>query len=85
MLYRICTEDKNRQGLETVVGMYYDGFTILSGRGYWKGTAENSLVIEIVAEEEDAPKILALAENIKIKNGQESVLVQAINCKHTFV
>ena len=77
MLYRIFTEDKNQLAIEKILNTYYEGFTIFKGDGFWRLQKENSLIIEIITEDEDA-KINKLAEEIKAKNGQEAVLVQKI-------
>lgn len=76
-LYRICTENKNRAAIERLVSSYVDGFTILEGTGYWKGNREQSLIIEIAGGETYLPSVVQqIAEQIKLCNTQEAVLVQ---------
>lgn len=47
MLYRIVTEDKNRERIIRAVSAKFDGFTLLPTTGFWRGTREKSIVIEI--------------------------------------
>lgn len=76
MLYRISTEDLNRSGIEAIISQYFDGFRVVSDSGYWKGASEDSLTIDIVAEEYEQPLIEKIARKIKEVNHQESVLLQ---------
>lgn len=72
-MYRIYTEDKNRKGIIACAATLFDGFTALPATGYWKGEKENALILEF--DTEDANKVHALAENIRLLNHQEAVLV----------
>ena len=87
MLYRICTENKNKERIAEVVADYYDCFSIFTGEGYWRGVAEKSLCIEIdtLSSADDRPKICELAGRIKRLNSQEAVLVQEIKAQSTLV
>ena len=85
MLYRIFTEDMNRNKLHRLVGQYFDGFTSFVAQGFGKGVQEPSRVIEIVAERDDILAIKTLCHEIKRLNDQESVLLQAIELKSCFI
>lgn len=84
-LYRIYTEDKNEQLIIELCNEYFDAYTLYYTVGYWKGKRELSLVIEIITE--DMPqkygKVQGLANEIKILNNQEAVLIteQEILCE----
>ena len=84
MLYRIFTEDKNQPTIEQIVTEFYPGFTLVKGEGFWRLQKENSLIIEIVTEDEDA-KISEIAQRIKAANQQQAVLVQKIQNHQWFV
>lgn len=79
VLYRIQTEDKNRDGIEKTVSDFFDGYTVLSGTGFWKSDKEPTLVIEILAESASHnlnwANVKHIAEIIKESNNQECVLV----------
>ena len=81
MIIRIVTE--NHRLLDSIVSRYFDGYTILYGRGYWKGQAESSVVIEIDSIGADyniMARIRSIVSDIKALCKQESVLVQKIQC-----
>jgi hypothetical protein len=82
-LYRICTEDVNRENTRKIVSKYFDGFTLLSGEGIWKGSKENALVVEIFGNgDAGEPAVIGmLCEDIKAENKQEAVLLQVVEVK----
>lgn len=81
MLYRLLTEDKNRSDIIKIIGRFFESFTLLSAVGYWRGQAEQSLIIEIDATSLDVPnvreRVEAIAEEICTSNNQECVLQQS--------
>mgnify|MGYP001598676099 FL=1 len=83
MLYRICTEDINRRQLTNLINRHFDGYTLYTVEGRWKGKAEDALVIEIVGDLADRAPVHILAHEIKALNEQESVLIEEIeSCNH---
>ena len=74
-LYRVYTEDKNRETTEETIKSLFSGFTLYQGLGFWKGEKEKSLVIEIIAEDnsETRENLLALGLALKRHNQQENV------------
>jgi hypothetical protein len=80
MLYRIITEDKNPTLLEALLQSHVAGYSILHADGFFKGNnqwyTEHSVVIELG----DCSKqvVHAIAKEIKARNNQEAVLIQAI-------
>lgn len=78
-LYRIHTEDVNRNQIENIVSKYFEGYTVISATGFWKLEREQTLIIEIIGESIKCySKIEAIAREIKEVNSQESVLVFTI-------
>jgi len=81
-IYRIYTEDLNRDKVLALVGEHFVAYTVLTGTGAWEDKLEDSLVIEIIQDTE-ADQILQaidssvflLAARIKNMNRQDSVLV----------
>ena len=73
IIYCIRTED--RPNLAALVGELFDGFTIYTGIGYWRGVSEGAACIEIIASLEDAYKVDTLAGRIRSTNRQESIYV----------
>lgn len=80
MLYRLFTEDINQDIIEGLANTYYEAYTLLSGRGVWKGQGEDSLLLEVIADDnqEEASRFTNLAKAIKQANSQEAVLIQTM-------
>jgi len=78
-LFRIITEDKNRDKIRKSVEVFYSGYTLISTAGYWKKQKENSLIIEIQDDDINKTFIYDIANWIKIDNDQDAVLVQEID------
>jgi hypothetical protein len=78
ILYKILTEDLNREEVYRMVSALFNGFTVYQASGFWKGNAELSLVIEIIAENYDRHQIVALCEAIKQHNRQQCVMLVKI-------
>lgn len=86
MLYRIFTEDKNRNEVEDIISKYFPGFTIISATGYYEGQKENSLIIELaISAMGDINKVYRIARLIKENNNQEVVMVQKISDQTKFI
>ncbi len=85
MLYRILTENKNEDKLIDLIAQYFTGFTVYRVTGFWKGLAEPTLVIEIDEPEMKEVFIRRLCVEIRVLNGQESVLLQKIECKSAYI
>ena len=84
-LYRIITENVNKQGIIEIITKYIDGFTLIDAQGYWRGKPEDALIIEIEVVLTGQSTIYSLAKDIKKLNNQESVLIQKIETKSHFV
>ena len=92
MLYRIYTEDKNRERVVELAASHFEAFTVFTGTGYWRGKAEQSLIIEAMAiglEESEAnlfeAKVMSLAFTIRKMNSQECVLVTSTEQAEVFI
>lgn len=85
MTFKIYTEDKNRDGIKGIVGRFFDGYTLITGEGVWKGISEPCLIIEIVTDHQGSNGMVnRIAEDIKRINQQESVLVVCLKGYHHF-
>lgn len=87
MLYRILTEDKNREQVLKLVAEYLIGATVIQAKGLWMENWENTLIIEISGSGKTKIEIAvkALAEAIKKLNEQEVVLIQQIDCESCLI
>ena len=82
-MHRIYTEDKNREAVFQILNGFFDGYTVTTGIGAWKGQQEPSLIIDLFGEGDN--EVYAVAEAIRLRNGQESVLVAKFHESHEFV
>jgi len=78
-LYRIFTEGINYNETRKILDSYLDGYTLIKGQGFWKGFQEDTLIIEVIASEDDRKLIRKIGLEIKTVNGQESVLLETLN------
>lgn len=80
MVYRIYTEDKNRDKILAETSARFTGFTVIPVLGSWAGVQEASLIIEVISfaganHGYNKTAIKELAEAIKALNSQEAVLI----------
>lgn len=89
MLYRIITENKNKDETINLVNNHFDSFTITYSQGFWHSIQENVLIIEICDNIDNqisfGYRVGVLAKLIKIQNNQEAVLIQEIECKSNLI
>ena len=81
MLYKIYTENVNRDRIEKAAEHWLGSFTIYAATGCCLGIWENSLVIEVVGSAETILPVQALADAIKLFNKQDWVLVTRQPCE----
>jgi outer membrane murein-binding lipoprotein Lpp len=79
-MFRIVTENKNREAVEKLLKERFSGFTMYEVRGHFKGAErwydESSLVIEVVGAGRANVESAACA--IRELNGQEAVLIEEV-------
>lgn len=76
ILYRIYTQDVNRETIRDAVAQYFTNFTfILNAAGMWQGISEASLIVEIIGTLADAANVRAVAVSIRGYNNQDAVLI----------
>lgn len=71
--YRLYTE--NTRSVIDIVSQHFDAASFYFGVGLWQGNRENSITIEIIGSDADYTRVLALAEDIKVRGRQSAVLV----------
>ena len=82
-LYTIYTEDTGREDVFTILDQYFDSYTIVPSLGHWKGYQEKSLVLQIVTF--DRVAVYLAANDIKLRNRQDSVLVTEQAITHNVI
>ena len=76
-VYRIYTEDVDRNAVIRTVAKQFESFTLHETVGYYRGKAEDSIVIEIAGAKEASVK--SLAKKIRQLTSQKSVLVMSLS------
>jgi hypothetical protein len=75
VMYRLYTQDVNRDKITEIVAAHFKGFTIFPISGSYEGVQEDSILIEI--ETADYAKVLQVAGEIRELNNQDEVLIVA--------
>lgn len=74
-VFRIYTEDVNRDAIAQICSDKLPAFTLIPARGIWQGTQEHSLIIEVIGKLSDRLAVEYTARAIKRANKQDAVLV----------
>lgn len=82
-MYRILTEDKNRELVYKILNDHVEGYTLTESIGIWKGVQEKSIALDFIGT--DYATVRYVAEHIKTWNGQEAVLILTIATEHEFI
>lgn len=82
-MYRILTEDKNRESILRLLDDSFDGYTVTEAIRAWHGTRERSLAIDLIDVE--YRDVESVAQGIRELNEQESVLILQFTAWPTFI
>ena len=82
MLFRIYAADLIPMNVSAIlVARGIQSFSITRQEGFWRGTPEASLIVEVFGDEPDLEnRVWAAAEDIRAANNQEVVHVVALPC-----
>jgi len=67
-----------------IVGKYFEGFTAFEVVGYWRGSQEKTLKVEIITDESHA-KLVRVGRELKDQLEQESVLLEIVETNAAFI
>ncbi len=84
-VYDIYTE--SQPALAAMVGLFFDSFTLIPAVGYWRGVAEQTTIIRVIAKSERLTKLKLrlLIEDIRVGFNQDCVLLTATPTVAQFV
>ena len=88
MLFRIFTENRNLEGVHKICSNLFNGYSMFFVIGNYKGQEEPGICIEIDSVGQEGyldTRVNQAADEIKVLNNQECVLVQKINCTSQMV
>jgi hypothetical protein len=82
-MYRILTEDVNRDSIKAILARHVMGATLTYGSGMYKGEWEDSLAIYLVNVGLEI--VETIAQEIKVANKQESILILHFHVDTLFI
>ena len=71
--HRVSEEHLNR--IKKILNSELDAFTIYEGKGVWKKTEEDSIIVEVISNEDIKNKIKAIAQRLKKELKQEAIFI----------
>lgn len=78
------TKELETESIEAIVSAHFEGFTASEVVGYWRGSKERTLKVEVITDESPA-KLARIGRELKTKLDQESVLMEIINSNCAFL
>lgn len=78
------THELEEEKILSIVGKYFDGFTAFEVVGYWKGSQEKTLKVEVITDESHA-KLVKVGKELKEALTQESVLLEVVETNCAFI
>lgn len=76
---------ESAEAIETI-SKYFDGFTAYEVIGYWKGTQEKTLKVEIVADQgQGDARIIKMIKELKAQLKQDAILLEKIQSNTAFI
>lgn len=78
-LYTIRTEwtEEYQRNAERLMSSWFDSFNIVRGTGYWNLVREDSMTIEVIANDRQRDTVYHVARAIRKANKQEAIFVTA--------
>ena len=67
------------------ISKYFDGFTAYEVIGYWKGTQEKTLKVEIVADPAKDTEVVKMVKELKASLKQDAIMLEKINSNSVFI
>lgn len=70
--------------IESTIAQHFDGFTAFEVVGYWKGSKERTLKVEVITEKADS-ELVKIGRELRVKLEQESVLLEITDSNAAFI
>lgn len=70
---------------QAIISEYFEGFTAYEVVGYWKGSKEKTLKVEVMLADGDAVKATRLCKDLAKQLSQEAILLEIINSNFAFI
>jgi hypothetical protein len=70
------TKELESEKIHNITSKYFDGFTSILAQGFWKGTAEDTRILEIMTDQRTA--VYNLTDELKRELKQESIMLETL-------
>ena len=78
------TKELEIEKIEKLVSEHFEGFTASEVVGYWKGSKEQTLKIEVITESKPV-ELARIGKELRDKLDQESILMEIIESNCAFL
>jgi hypothetical protein len=78
------THELELDKIETIISKHFEGFTAFEVIGYWRGSKERTLKVEVITEEKDST-LARIGKELMTKLEQESVLLEIVETNAAFI
>ena len=69
-----------------IISKYFEGFTAYEVVGYWKGSKEKTLKVEVIAESTTSdPAIVRMIKELKADLKQDAIMLEKITSNVAFI
>lgn len=68
-----------------IIGKYFSGFTYWKAKGIWKGTSEDTLIIQIAGNSDIENPVYSLVRELKYELSQDTILLSYASFKNKFI
>lgn len=68
-----------------IISKYFDGFSAYEIIGYWKGSQEKTLKVEIVSDNKTDATIIRMIKELKADLRQDAILLEKITSNVAFI
>lgn len=70
--------------ITATIASHFEGFTAFEVVGYWKGSKERTLKVEVITEKHNS-ELVKIGKELKEKLEQESVLLEIVETNAAFI
>ncbi len=78
------THELETEKIEGIISKYFEGFTAFEVIGYWKGSKERTLKVEIITSEDHA-KLARIGRELKTALDQDSIILEVVQSNAAFI
>jgi len=73
--YKIYVGSEQIEQIHRAFDVYFDCYTVIKSMSVWRGSIEQSYIVEIIGKEKDYNTIFTICKQLKVTLKQESILM----------